>query len=54
MAFNFFNRLRNQFTEEEIVDQNSPVDEEEGDIDDESNVEFAQGVKRKKKRVPTT
>ena len=43
MAFNFLNRLRNQFAQEEVVDQKSPVDEEEGDIDDESGFEFAQG-----------
>ena len=42
MAFNFFIRLRNQFAQEEVVDQDNPVDEEEGDIDDESGVEFAQ------------
>ena len=43
MAFNFLNRLRNQFAQEEVIDQDNPVDEEEGDIDDESDVEFAQG-----------
>ena len=46
MPFNFLNRLRNQFAQEEVVDQDSPVDEEEGDIDDESDFEFAQGGKK--------
>ena len=36
MAFNF------QFAQGEFVDQDSPVDEEEGDIDDERDIEFAQ------------
>ena len=43
IAFNFLNRLRNRFAQEEVVDQDSPVDEEEDGIDDESDVEFAQG-----------
>ena len=43
MAFKFLNRLRNQFAQEEVVDQDSPIFEEEGHIDDESDVEFAQG-----------
>ena len=43
MVFNFFIRLRNQFAQEEVVDQDSPVDEEEDDIDNEMDVEFPQG-----------
>ncbi|KAK3760031.1 hypothetical protein RRG08_064704 [Elysia crispata] len=31
------------FAQEEVVDQDSPVFGEEGDIDDESDIEFAQG-----------
>ena len=29
MAFNFLNSLRNQFAQEEVIDQDNPVDEEE-------------------------
>ena len=53
MAFNFLNRLRNQFAQDEFVDQNSPVFEEEGDIDDESDVEFAQGGEEKEEEEST-
>ena len=44
MAFNFLNRLRNLSSPEvREEDEGSPVDEEEGDVDAESDIEFECG-----------